>query len=87
MFNNSETALLIQVAFVQVTIALMGQGHIGVALKLSATMIRRGYLLESIRLLASLVAEAFKKANHKTSGESAQLYKFTIAAVIAYNAP
>lgn len=48
----------------RVTLALMGQGHIGVAVKLSATMIRRGYLLETVRLFGSVAVEACRRVKH-----------------------
>ena len=51
----------------------MGQGHIGVALKLSATMVRRGYLLETMRLFGSVAVETCKRIKHGGPGESAYL--------------
>lgn len=47
----------------------MGQGHIGVAVKLSATMIRRGYLLETVRLFGSVAVEACRRVKHGRPGE------------------
>lgn len=65
--------LPIQAACVQVTLALMGQGHIGVAVKLSATMIRRGYLLETVRLFGSVAVEACRRVKHGRPGEQLML--------------
>ena len=48
--------------------ALLKHRHVGVALKLSAAMVKRGFLKESLKLFGSLAVQIATNAKHSIIG-------------------
>lgn len=80
----AEAKLHVRAIVLQVCLLVIAQGYLGIAMKISATMMKRGHLKETAKVSRYLVAAGHSDFKKCLDGEASQLHFDVLRHVICH---